>query len=140
MAFRNREYTRINPIDEQSNVAIGVTLPFNNEGVFYSSYTTKEQVKSNLINVLLTDPGERLFKPNFGVGVRSLLFEQGINLEEIKSRITSQINLYIPEINLTRILANQNNHTLTIKLFYQVIANSETDSVQLNINTNNDII
>ena len=107
MAFRNREYTRINPIDEQSNVAIGVTLPFNNEGVFYSSYTTKEQVKSNLLNVLLTDPGERLFKPNFGVGIRSLLFDQGINLQEIKGRITSQIDLYIPEINLTNIIANQ---------------------------------
>ena len=45
-----RDYIKINPIDLQSNVAIGVSLPFNGEGVFNLTYTTKEQIKSNLLN------------------------------------------------------------------------------------------
>ena len=69
-----REYIQINPA-EKRNKALGVIFPFNAEGVFYSSYTTAEQVKSNLLNVLLTEPGERVFKPNFGVGLRNYLFE-----------------------------------------------------------------
>ena len=76
-----RDYIRINPIDIQLDRAIGVSLPFNGEGVFNSTYTTNEQVKSNLLNVILTEPGERVFKPNFGVGLRSHLFENNVNKE-----------------------------------------------------------
>ena len=60
-------YVRINPLDLNKNVAIGVAFPFNAEGVFFSTFTTAEQVKSNLLSVLLTEPGERVFQPNFGV-------------------------------------------------------------------------
>ena len=59
-----REYIKINPIDIE-NRSVGIRFPFNAEGVFYSTFTTAEQVKSNLLNVLLTEPGERIFKPNF---------------------------------------------------------------------------
>ena len=74
-----RNYIQINPIDNRENVALGVRFPFNAEGVFYSTYTTKEQIKSNLINILLTEPGERLHQPNFGVGLLKYLFEQDMS-------------------------------------------------------------
>jgi len=46
---------RVNPLDLQKNIAIGVSLPFNKP--FTSTYTTKDQIKSNLINLLLTSRG-----------------------------------------------------------------------------------
>ena len=46
---------RVNPLDLQKNIVIGVSLPFNAKGVFNKTYSTKEQIKSNLINLLLTD-------------------------------------------------------------------------------------
>ena len=81
------KYIRINPLDLDNNRAIGVVFPFDAEAVFYSSYTTKEQIKSNLINVLLTEPGERVMEPDFGVGLKLLLFEQNIDKDDIKNRI-----------------------------------------------------
>ena len=39
---------RVNPLDLQKNIAIGVSLPFNGPGVFNSTFTTKDQIKSNL--------------------------------------------------------------------------------------------
>ena len=69
------EEININPIDLQDSRAVGVIFPFNANAVFRSSYTTQEQVKSNLINVLLTEPGERVYEPNFGVGLKRRLFE-----------------------------------------------------------------
>ena len=42
-----RNYIRINPLDI-SDRAVWVSLPFNAEAVFNSTYTTKEQLKSNL--------------------------------------------------------------------------------------------
>ena len=132
-----RNYITIDPINLDTDVAIGVSLPFNAEGVFYSTYTTKEQVKSNLLNVLLTEPGERLFNPSFGVGVRNLLFEQNINKESLEDRIRTQVNLYIPEIELTDVRASKdvNGHNLFIRISYKMIANNQPDIIQLNFNS-----
>ena len=47
-----REYIKINPIDQDLDKAIGVRFPFNADGVFYSTYTTSEQVKSKCICIL----------------------------------------------------------------------------------------
>ena len=39
---------RVNQLDLQGNIAIGVSLPFNAPGVFKKTYSTKDQIKSNL--------------------------------------------------------------------------------------------
>ena len=57
--------TRVDPRDLQRNTAIGVRLPFNAPGVFYSTFSTKDQLKYNLINLLLTSKGERIYNPEF---------------------------------------------------------------------------
>ena len=93
-------YIRINPLDLNKNVAIGVAFPFNAEGVFNQTFTQKEQVKSNLINVLLTERGERVNLPDFGVGLKNLLFETQIDTNVLESRIDAQVQKYIPEITL----------------------------------------
>ena len=67
--------TRVNPLDLQKNIAIGVALPFNAPGVFKSTYTTKDQIKSNLVNLLLTSVGERVMNPNFGCELKRFVFE-----------------------------------------------------------------
>ena len=63
-----------------SNFIFNCTVIFR---VFRQTFTTKEQVKSNLINLFLTDTGERPMMPTFGIGIRKLLFEQNIDMEEL---------------------------------------------------------
>jgi phage baseplate assembly protein W len=141
MAILERRNIQINPIDLPQNdkVAIGVTLPFNGPGVFNSSYATKDQVKSNLINLLLTDPGERLMEPNFGVGVRSLLFEQYIDKENLKIKMMDQASIYIPEIEISDIFIKRENtettpelHTLQISIYYKVLSDRSIDAIEIN--------
>ena len=67
---------RISPLDINKNVSIGVAFPLDDTNMFKGTQTLKEQVKANLINLLLTQPGERVNEPNFGVGLKHLLFEQ----------------------------------------------------------------
>ena len=128
------KFININPLDSDENVAIGVTFPFNGNAVFNSSYTTKDQVKSNLLNVLLTDPGERVMEPTFGVGVKRLLFEQNINEDDLKSRINDQVNVYIPEIEIINLTTKfiSDDHTLFIRLTYKFILDNSLDAIQLN--------
>tara|TARA_Y100000593_G_scaffold54477_1_gene101826 strand:- start:830 stop:1249 length:420 start_codon:yes stop_codon:yes gene_type:complete len=128
------KFININPLDSDENVAIGVTFPFNGNAVFNSSYTTKDQVKSNLLNVLLTDPGERVMEPTFGIGVKRLLFEQNINEDDLKSRINDQVNVYIPEIEIINLTTKfiSDDHTLFIRLTYKFILDNSLDAIQLN--------
>ena len=129
-------YIRINPLDLNKNVAIGVAFPFDANGVFNQTFTQKEQVKSNLINVLLTEPGERVNIPAFGVGLKNLLFETEIDTNSLEARIDNQVKLYIPEITL--ISANSSfspdEHILYIKIVYKYNPSSELDAIQLNFN------
>ena len=75
-----RSVRRINPLDANKNIAtIGVALPLDSTNLFQGTPTTREQVKTNLLNLILTEKGERLMHPNYGLGVKNLLFEQGID-------------------------------------------------------------
>jgi len=133
-----RNYIRINPLDI-SDRAVGVSLPFNAEAVFNSTYTTKEQLKSNLLNIILTEPGERVFKPDFGVGLRTYLFENFTDKSDLKARIKDQISKYAPQAKLQEVTINKdkNSHQLNISVFYIVKANNELNAIQINISPDN---
>ena len=60
---------KIFPIDTKPGTAVGVAIPFTAPGVFYSTYTTKDAVRNNLINFFLTNPPERYLNPTFGSGI-----------------------------------------------------------------------
>ena len=143
MAILERRNININPIDLPQNdkVAVGVTFPFDGEAVFNSSYTTKEQVKSNLINLLLTSPGERLMNPEFGIGIRQYLFEQVIDKQFLKDKITDKVQIYIPEIEIDDVFIKRENlettpeiHTIRISLYYKVLVDRSTDAIEINFN------
>ncbi len=96
-----------NPLDLNKDVAVGITLPFGkSSGLFNLSYTTEEQSISNLKNLLLTRKGERVFQPNFGSNIPSLLFEQmnsslEVNLEQ---SLRDDIGFWLPYIVIDDIL------------------------------------
>ena len=96
-------------------------------------------MKSNLLNVILTEPGERLFKPNFGVGLRNYLFENFDDIPELEDRIKNQIELYIPQIELDRVIVekNPNSHNLNVKIYYLVLADSRLEAIQVNFSPDN---
>jgi phage baseplate assembly protein W len=127
---------RVNPLDLQKNIAIGVSLPFNGKGVFNSTYTTKDQIKSNLVNLLLTDVGERVMNPNFGCNLKRFLFE-GItnsNLELLVSSLSNSISMFVPEITVTNILvvptADSNLVDLTINYYLNISNTPDEVTVQ----------
>ena len=130
-------YIQINPLDLNNNVAIGIPFPFNASGVFHLTNTQKEQVKSNLINVLLTQPGERVNMPAFGVGLNHLLFETSIDTNNLEAKIDNQVKLYIPEITLVSANAqfSADEHILFIKISYRYNPSRELDAIQLNFNS-----
>ena len=128
---------KISPLDLRPSTAIGVAIPFQAENVFTSVYTTKEQIKYNLINFLLTNPGERVFNPNFGAGIRAKLFEQigQESLEQIQQSIQTQVELNFPQIEIKQlsVIGNPDYQTINVKFSYRLLRSNENDSVTLTI-------
>ena len=94
------------------------------------------QTKTNLINLLLTYPGERINLPTFGVGLKKLLFEQNIDLNNLKSVIQRQINRFIPNILIESIKSgtSEDEHTIFLSLTYRYLLDNSQDTIQLNFN------
>jgi phage baseplate assembly protein W len=124
---------RVNPLDLQKNIAIGVSLPFNKP--FNSTYTTKDQIKSNLINLLLTDIGERVMNPLFGCNLKRFIFE-GIteaNIENLKINLLNSISIFIPEITVVEIAIAPNTDYNLIDLSVNYVLNISNAPDQVTI-------
>jgi len=117
---RQRIQTKVYPIDTQPSVAVGLRLPFNGKGIFGQNYTTQDQLKTNIINFMLTNPGERLFNVNFGAGIRDLLFGPDDDLEAIDNSLRTAISSEFPQINIVslNVTSPDNSHDLYITLKY----------------------
>ena len=124
---------RVNPLDLQKNIVIGVSLPFNAPGVFNKTYSTKDQIKSNLINLLLTDKGERIMNPEFGTDLRRSLFDNMTNLnsEILRLKIIDSINIFIPEIILgeIKIEPNFDSNILDVTINYRLAISNIPDQI-----------
>lgn len=127
---------QINPLSTNGNVTIGVAFPLDDVNLFSGTQTVKEQVKSNLINLLLTERGERINQPDFGVGLKNLLFEPNIDEETLTESIVNQMGIFIPEISLldTKVESIADENLLYIKITYQYNLDGSDDSIQLNFN------
>ena len=126
-----------NPLDVNKNVRIGVAFPLDEENVFNGTQTTKEQAKANLLNVLLTYPGERVNMPNFGVGLKKLLFESKIDLVTLKQKIKQQTSFYVPNISVRDVKTqiSQDKRTLFVSIYFVNIADNTSDAIQINFNS-----
>lgn len=132
------QVTRVNPLDLQKNIAIGISLPFGRSGtnqLFNKTYNTKDQIKSNFINLLLTNKGERILNPEFGSNLRQLLFENitSITEENIKDAIISSANIYLPEIQVVNIILNNEYDSNTINITIDYILRISGTSEQITI-------
>lgn len=130
--------TRVDPRDFQVNTAIGVGLPFNAPGVFNSIYSTREQIKFNIVNLVLTSKGERIENPNFGTTLRSQLFGQMTEdtLNNVREDIINSVGVYVPEVSIQNIELliepNESFNTLLVKIAYVILISGETDNITVN--------
>ena len=105
--------------------SIGVALPLLKDSAdgFQMNKTIRDTVKQNLKMILLTNPGERIMDPEFGVGIQSFLFSNFSDdiQNQLYTKITEQVRTYMPSVSITNITFNDNNpdtNTLSFQVFY----------------------
>lgn len=64
-----------------------------------------EQIKSDLLSLLLTNPGERVMLPNYGVNLRQFLFEpnDAALQSQVRNLIIAQLNIWEPRVVIEQI-------------------------------------
>jgi phage baseplate assembly protein W len=126
---------KIFPIDTKPSVAVGVSIPFNGDAVFNSTYTTKDAIRNNLINFFLTNPEERYLNVLFGGGLRAFIFEQitSGNLDFLKEDIQTKLALYFPSIvvNSLEVTSVQDQNQVFVTLDYSIKNTGITDQIEI---------
>ena len=89
----------------------------------------RDAVKNSVRNIILTNHGERFFKPKFGGNVTSKLFENASKLTEFNTARSIRIALanYEPraEIIKVKVTANPDTNNLTVSLKFRVTNDPE---------------
>ena len=109
------------------------------EQILYSDIRQKETynqpmlyniraIHQSIMNILVTSPGERLFLPTFGVGLRKYLFRFPTDdtEQEILDNIVDQITRWETRVKIvaeqSTVYFDENKRTYFIKLFMNVPA------------------
>jgi len=135
--------TNIFPLDKQPRKAVGIAYPFSSFAVSGSStpfkvnYTTKNQINSNLAVFFYTNKGERPLNPNYGGGLRDILFDQLTDntYETVKNIIRDSLSTYFPEVSLKKLEVFGDPDGLTLKVIMSYTVFNENDTLELNFNT-----
>jgi phage baseplate assembly protein W len=91
-----------------NGITYGLNFPFRDsfDGKYLdlSSYSD-EEVRSNLIHLLLTRKGTRYYLPDFGTRLYEYIFEplDGPTFSDIEAEIRESVSEYIPGITITNI-------------------------------------
>ena len=127
--------------EKYNDYAIGITLPIQiGNTAFNQSFTTIEQTKSNIKNLLLTKKYERLMQPNLGSGMQELLFEMNDEdlAQKIEDTINSSIETWLPFVTIEDISIEQTNelkdsNQVNVSLRFRIQNNVNLETLSFNI-------
>ncbi len=118
--------------------AISVKIPLTRSEKH--GYTMLEDLPSvlrqNLITLIRTIPGERVMAPDYGVGIKTFLFE---NFSEstfgnIDSKVREQVDIYMPMIRIINVSfdrSDEDRNSLIMSISYSIPSLGAIDRVLL---------
>lgn len=119
---------------EKPGVSFPLEITGDNAG--YKLAELNEVVRFNIKNIILTNPGERIMLPDFGVGIKQTLFENSSYelLTVIQERIVEQIGFYASYLTILELTINPiDEMSLNIKLKYEINFAEIVDSIDIDI-------
>ena len=119
---------------------INIDFPFKDspEGFYFNlNATDTDAIRADLLHLLLTNKGERLYLPDFGSDLKKYIFEpnDSITHEEIRDNLNETIKRYIPNLIINNISFKNDTieELIIVELTYTVTDGtfSSTDTVTL---------
>ena len=89
------------------------------DGFFLQTQDVLSTAKSNLRNLLLTVPGERILHPGYGLSPKKHIFENRFDKDAYKDLVYSQVAKWLPYINIRQInIKTEDDDSLYINKIY----------------------
>ena len=119
---------------------INIDFPFKDspEGFYFNlNATDADAVRADLLHLLLTNKGERLYMPDFGSDLKKYIFEPNddVTHEQIKDNLNATIKRYMPNLIINDITFKKDSieELIIVELTYTVTDGTfnSTDTVTL---------
>lgn len=101
--------------NEYKILGIGINKRSNLNGLFPVNYTTLEQTKDNLVNLISTRKGERMMQPEFGCDIWRLIFEPIVRDQldfQIESTILEAVRIWLPYVNIDYVIFDYDDNDI----------------------------
>lgn len=130
------------------NLSVKLPLTIDNiDGFYRMNKSLSEVAKQDLKMLILTNPGERILKPNFGVGLRQYLFESSeivkYQQQEIVTKIEQQVSEYMPFIQIKNVFfgydESDNPHLMYVRISYVIIPLNFSDTLEVSESKNSSL-
>lgn len=122
---------------------ININFPFKDSGKgFFLDLNSEDSraIKADLMHLLTTRKGERLYMPDFGTNLLKFIFEpnDGKTLGEIKDEISQSVKKYMPNLRINDVIVERsttNDYSATIRVDYTVTDDvfEATDFIIINV-------
>lgn len=107
---------------------INIDFPFKEspQGFYVNlNADTQKAIKADLMHLLLTRKGQRIYNPDFGTNLMKYIFEpnDSLTLESVKNEVNASVNKYLPKlkvINLSVTQSTTNEYVATIRIDYVI--------------------
>ena len=121
---------------------INIDFPFSDsdKGFYFKlNQTDRDAIRADLLHLLLTNKGERLYNPNFGSDLKKFIFEpnDSITHDKIRENLNETIKEYIPNLIVNSIEFRNDDiqELIIVELTYTVNEGTfrTTDTVTLTL-------
>ncbi len=122
---------------------ININYPFKDspKGFFLDlNQDDNSAIKADLLHLLLTRKGQRLYNPDFGTDLLRYIFEpeDNLTLNDIKTELSTSVKKYIPNLSIDNLTVEQsieNEYAAVATISYTVTDNvfSTQDTIIINI-------
>lgn len=116
----------------------GVAFPYQ-EGnqSFPAGAVDSDLIKQSIIQILLTERGERLMRSDFGSSVMSRVFENNDELLNslLQAEVLAAVGKWEPRAIVTGVSSTRADSTITITVNFVIAASRQQDAVSLQLTT-----
>lgn len=107
---------------------INIDFPFKNSSKgFFVKINNNDQkaIKADLMHLLLTRRGQRLYNPDFGTNLLQFIFQplDGQTLADITEEVKASVKKYLPTLTITELSvtqSEQSEYAATIRIDYLI--------------------
>lgn len=117
----------------------GIAFPFGKSSTSLpAAVSDADLVKASIRQIIMTSPGERVMRPDFGSNAYAFVFESNDEILEelIKAEVTGALGRYEPRAIVQEVSTRRDGSQIVITVAFIVSLTGQLDTVSVPLDTN----